>query len=110
MSRDQLRVWVEADDLVQGADVVVVVGYSFGLEDEHFNDLIRKSNQRTRIVIVNPDLDGAVRVVSGVLGLDFNTLTRTVGAPFEALRSQRLTCLKGVAADVTSEFLEEALR
>lgn len=110
MSRDQLRVWVHADDLVQQADVIVVVGYSFGLADEHFNDLIRKSNPRTRVVIVNPNLDVAARVASGVLGLDFNKLSRIVREPFELFQSQRLTCVKAVAADVTSEFLEEALR
>ena len=48
MSREQLRVWVEADDLLQTAEVVVVVGYSFATADEHFNDLLRKGNPPLR--------------------------------------------------------------
>jgi hypothetical protein len=108
MSRDQLRVWVEADELIQRAGVIVVIGYSFGMADEHFNDLIRKSNKRTRIVIVNPDLNRAARVSSSILAVDPNELDRTE-EPHEMLRSERLICVRALARDVTPEFLEHVL-
>jgi hypothetical protein len=110
LSREQLRVWVEADELLQSADLVIVVGYSFGLADEHFNDLLRKMPIRTRIVVVNPDLDHSARSICRVLGLGLDTLRRSTRGPFELLDSQRLTCVKAGAADVTPEFVSDVTR
>jgi hypothetical protein len=110
MSRDQLRTWVEADDLLQRAGVVVVVGYSFGAADEHFNDLLRKTPPRTRILIVNPDLDHAARVGCELLGIDPNRLAAARADKFDLVRAERLTCVRARATNVTSEFLDAVLR
>ncbi len=105
MSRDQLRVWVEADDMLQKASVVVVVGYSFGLADEHFNDLVRKTHEQTRVVIVNPNLEASVDLGSRLLGVDPGSLVRSQTEGHHVFRSQRLTCAGARASDVTSDFL-----
>lgn len=38
MSRAQLLTWAECDEVLQRANRIVVVGYSFAAADEHFND------------------------------------------------------------------------
>jgi hypothetical protein len=41
--------------------VIVIVGYSFAMADEHFNDLLRHTKTTTRILVVNPNADAAGR-------------------------------------------------
>jgi hypothetical protein len=108
MSRDQLLVWAEADRLIQAANTILVVGYSFGLADEHFNDLLRSS--KARIVVIDPNLDGISARACELLDVSPTALvSRSVGG-FDALISKRLTCLRAMASDVSQELLRECLR
>ena len=40
---------------------MVVIGYSFAMADEHFNDLLRHTNESATVVVVNPDIETASR-------------------------------------------------
>ncbi|HLK14039.1 MAG TPA: hypothetical protein VKT78_04475 [Fimbriimonadaceae bacterium] len=110
MSRVQLRTWAEADDLLQNADQIVIVGYSFAVADEHFNDLLRQTPGTTRIVVVNPDLDVTLRRAGAVLGVDPAILTSRDCGGVEVLAARRLTGLKALAEEVDGELLDAALR
>jgi hypothetical protein len=102
MSREQLRAWSAADDLLAQAHVVVVVGYSFAQVDAHFNDILRKANPSARVVVVNPDLQGTAELACAALSLDKTTLQETTtldGRP--ALETGRLSCLKAFADELS---------
>lgn len=110
MSREQLHTWAEADTLLQQADQIVIVGYSFAVADEHFNDLLRQTSPSTRIVVVNPELDGTLARAGAVLGAPPESLTRREEHGFEVQSSRRLTGVKAKAEDVDEDMLRAALR
>jgi hypothetical protein len=110
MSREQLRTWARADELLQRADVVVVVGYSFALADEHFNDLLRKSSPKSRIVIVNPDLDPVTIAACRVLGVEIDSLNQQRHGGVEVLASRRLTLVGAKGEQLEAGLLDRVLR
>jgi len=110
MSREQLRTWAHADTLLQQADQIIIVGYSFAVADEHFNDLLRQTRPTTRIVVVNPELDGTLARAGGVLGTAPESLTTREEHGVEVRSSRRLTGVKAKAEDLDDELLRAALR
>ena len=109
MSRTQLRTWANADDLIRQASTAVIVGYSFALADEHFNDMLRHANPRLRVVVVNPDMATASREASRVLGIAADELTSQQAGDFETRRAGRLVCVAAKAEDVSEDFLRRVL-
>lgn len=110
MSREQLRVWAEADAVLERADVVVIVGYSLAMADEHFNDLLRKSNPRSRVLVVNPDLDTVMRNACRILDIDNSSLATTVRNEHDVLASGRLIGVRARADELDEDLLSAALR
>lgn len=110
MSREQLRLWAEADDLLQAADRVVIVGYSFAAADEHFNDLLRHCKSGARVLVVNPDLSESAERACRVLDISVETLQSSQREGFDVLSSRRLTCVGAKAEQVNSKFLQEMFR
>ena len=110
MSREQLQTWACADTLLQQADQIIIVGYSFAVADEHFNDLLRQTRGATRIVVVNPDLDGTLARAGAVLGITTESLARKEHRGFEVRSSRRLTGVKAKAEDIDSYLLTAALQ
>lgn len=106
MSRRQLQTWARADALISAATSVVVIGYSFALADEHFNDLLRHANPRVPVVVVNPDIVTASREASRVLGIDAASLVDEERGNFDTKRSGRLVCVAARAEDVSEELLQ----
>jgi hypothetical protein len=107
MSRQQLRTWATADDLLANADVILVVGYSFAAADEHFNDLLR--NSKGRVLVVNPSLESTVQAASLILGIDSTDLSTKVIAGHDAMTSRRLTVIGATAEDVGPELIGACL-
>ena len=110
MSREQLRTWVQVDDCFQNASLIVVIGYSFASADEHFNDLLRRSNSRSRVLVVNPDLGVPLKNVCRVLGIDSDSLTSTQRDGFERRASGRLIYVSAGAEVVDSNFVDDMSR
>jgi hypothetical protein len=104
MSRDQLRTWATVDDDLQKADIIVVVGYSFALADEHFNCLLRSS--KARILVVNPNLGQVVTAAARVLGLSTDQLSEKEVDGHSVRASHRLTGV-GVPAELVDIALIE---
>ncbi|HUY09183.1 MAG TPA: hypothetical protein VMW80_06995, partial [Candidatus Dormibacteraeota bacterium] len=105
MSREQLLVWADADQALQRATVVVVVGYSFGIADEHFNDLLRKCNPLSRIVVVNPDPGAPIDAACRLLRLDRDQL-KPIPGPLPMRGSGRLIYVKARAEDIDRALLD----
>lgn len=105
MSREQLRTWVQVDECLQNAGVVIVVGYSFASADEHFNDLLRRSNSKSRVLVVNPDVGVPLRNVSRILGIDPESLSKSVRDGYDRFESGRLIYVVAKAEAVGSDFI-----
>jgi hypothetical protein len=110
MSRRQILDWASADKVLQSASHIVVVGYSFGLADEHFNDLLRSTPATSRVLVVNPNCEAVTERVCDIFGIDSSTLSTGSVDEFPVLSSRRLSCLGATAEDVTPELLEAVLR
>jgi hypothetical protein len=106
MSRAQLMTWARADALLQHASSVVVIGYSFAMADEHFNDLIRHSQAGLRVIVVNPDIAAVSREAARVLGISADALVDETRGAFATKRAGRLLCVAANAEDVTPQFLD----
>ena len=68
MSPDQLRRWAHAQESIESASHIVIIGYSFSRADDHFNALLRRARPDVRVTIVNPDVLGVTRAALGALG------------------------------------------
>ena len=110
MSRRQILDWASADKVLQNASHIVVVGYSFGLADEHFNDLLRSTPVTSRVLVVNPNIGAVAERVCDILGVSSSTLSTGTAREFPVLSSRRLSCLRARAEDVTPELLEAVFR
>lgn len=106
MSRQQLRTWAAVDDILQQASLLVIVGYSFASADEHFNDLLRQSNPRSRVLIVNPDLELPLRNACRVLRIDRASLKTSILDGYERRESGRLIYVAARGEYVNSAFID----
>lgn len=102
---EYLERWHECGQQIKKAKTMVIVGYSFNVADEHFNDLIRKGNKDTKLVIVDPNLEGAVSRVCQTLGHAKAELKDIKIQGLECKADKRLTFVKAKAEDITSEKL-----
>lgn len=110
MSREQLHAWARADSLLQEADQIVIIGYSFGVADEHFNDLLRQTRETARVVVVNPELDSTLGRAGAILGVTAESLTEKPLGTFEVRSSRRLTGIRAKAEDLDNELLAAAIQ
>jgi len=67
---EYLERWYECGQTIKNAKTLVIVGYSFGVADEHFNDLIRKRNEQAKLVVIDPSLEGIVNRVCQTVDQD----------------------------------------
>jgi hypothetical protein len=101
--------WYECGQTVKKARKIVIVGYSFSIADEHFNDLIRKGNQRAALIVVDPSLEDVVRRVCHIVGQNPAELESRAIAELECQTSGRLTFVKAKAEGLKAEQLRELL-
>jgi hypothetical protein len=59
--------WYHCGQTIRKAKAIFIVGYSFGVADEHFNDLIRKGNKEAQLIVVDPDIDSVASRVCQTL-------------------------------------------
>jgi len=107
ITREQLLSWAEADHALQEATLVIVAGYSFAFADEHFNDLLRKGNPYSRIVVVNPDPRAPVDRVCHLFEVDRRELRPVNAARYPSQTCGRLVCVQAKADDIDHEFVTE---
>jgi len=104
---EYLERWYECGKTIKGAKMIVIVGYSFNVADEHFNDLIRKGNRDAKLVVIGPNLEGIVNRVCQTLKHDPAALRSARVAGFECKKDERLTFVKAKAEEITSTGLTE---
>ena len=101
--------WYECGQTIKKARKIVIAGYSFSIADEHFNDLIRKGNQRAALVVVDPCLEDVVRRVCHIIGQNPAELEARAIGELECQTAGRLTLVKAKAEALKAEQLRELL-
>jgi hypothetical protein len=102
--------WYQCSQTIRRATAVVILGYSFGVADEHFNDLIRKGNATAKLVVVNPDMDGTATRLCQTLRQDKAILRSAEIHGLETLSGGRLTFVRAKAEEIDRLRLTELLR
>ena len=102
--------WYECGQTIKRAKTIVIVGYSFSVADEHFNDLIRKGNGDAKLIVIDPDLEAVVNRVCHTLNNDKTNLRSRNIRGLECRTGGRLTFVRAKAEEVTSTRLMELLR
>ena len=107
--REHLETWYKCGKLIDDATAIVITGYSFNLADEHLNDLLRKrhGSTDTKIIVINPDLEGTSTNVCKLFGQDSGQLSNMTLAHFDCRRANNLTLVKAKAEELSSEILNE---
>lgn len=108
--REYLNTWYECGQILDKARAVVIVGYSFNIADEHFNDLLRKGNANTPIVIINPDCAALIPNVTKILGTRPNDLNDIQLGGIQCKRGGRLTFAPVRSEDINESLLAALLR
>lgn len=62
--------WYKCGQVIRGAKIIVIVGYSFSFADEHFNDLIRKQNPTAKLLVINPSIEPVIEEVCRITEQD----------------------------------------
>ena len=97
---EYLERWFRCGEMMRQAGRIVIIGYSFNVADEHFNDLIRKGNGSARLVVINPEIERVAQHVCRVVGADVNSLNSITAQGFECMRGGRLVFVRAKAEDV----------
>ena len=105
INREFISRWAQAEEMMAEADLLVAVGYAFHRIDSHFNDLFRQAGSGKRLVVVNPDLDGARTAVCGLFGIDPSTLTSVRRAGVDVHQSGQLRLVPTRGEEVTEELV-----
>src|SRR5205807_9807597 len=74
---EYLERWYVCGEKIKKAKKIVILGYSFSVADEHFNDLIRKGNRDAKLIVVDPNMDGVVGRVCRIVNHDRTRLIPT---------------------------------
>src|ERR1700731_830609 len=99
---EYLERWYECGQQIKKARTIVIIGYSFSVADDHFNDLIRKGNREVRLIVVDPNLDAVVNRVCQTLGHDKAGLKPVKVEGLECKADGRLTFVKAKAEELSS--------
>ncbi len=102
--------WYKCGQTIKKAKTIVIIGYSFSVADEHFNDLIRKGNKEAKLIVIDPDIEAVVNRVCQTLNQDKTSLRSTNVHGLECKTAGRLTFVRAKAEEVTSTHLMELLR
>jgi hypothetical protein len=106
---EYLDCWYSASQRIKEADHILIIGYSFNVADEHFNDLIRKMGQQAKISLINPDIAAVKPLVCRVLGFDPSQLTNTSVHGINRWKYGRLSLFEAKAETITAQKLNEIL-
>ena len=111
VSREHLETWYRCGQLIDEAQAIVIIGYSFNSADEHFNDLIRKrrGNTDVRVIVINPDVAGTVANVCKILRQAPDQLNDTQRAGFECKQGGNLLFVKAMTEQLTAQALTELI-
>lgn len=107
IASDLIRTWNSAMEILDGADRIVVVGYSFNHSDAHFNDCILRWLGRNdkEIFVINPDVKSMTAFFdASSRDGDFSALPWTnvslTGCSIESLRKGNVVIIPGTSADI----------
>jgi hypothetical protein len=103
ISTEYLERWYECGRTLKAAKTIVILGYSFSVADEHFNDLVRKYNRHAKLIVVDPNLEGPVNRVCQMLSHDKTRLRARNIAGLECKAEGRLMFVKAKAEEIDSK-------
>ncbi len=102
---EYLERWYECGQTIKKAKTIVIAGYSFGVADEHFNDLIRKGNKEAKLIVIDPSLEGVVNRVCYTVDQEKATLRPAAVRGLQCQIGGRLMFVKAKAEDINSARL-----
>jgi hypothetical protein len=101
--------WYRCGEKIRAANRIVIIGYSFNLVDEHFNDLVRK-NHGARVVLVNPQASAIEESVCRALAFDRGGLNDMTIAGLRCRKGRNVTFASAKAEELTADKIGALLR
>lgn len=97
--------WYNCGQIIKSVRKLVIIGYSFNVADEHFNDLIRKYNTGAELIVINPEIDPVIDDVCRVTNFDKSNLSAMTKHGLNCSQGGRLTFLSAKAQDLDATLL-----
>lgn len=101
--------WFTCGQMIRKAKTIVIVGYSFGIADEHFNDLVRKGSQEAKVIVVDPSLESVITRVCHIVRQDKTALRPVNIRGLECKAGRRLVFVKAKAEELSATRLKGLL-
>ena len=99
---EYLERWYECGQKIKKAKKIVILGYSFSVADEHFNDLIRKGNREAKLIVIDPNLDAVMNRVCQIITHDKTSLRPVDVHGLHCRAGGRLVFVKARAEEIDS--------
>jgi hypothetical protein len=99
LSNEFIEVWYRANEWIEKAKNLIIVGYSFNYADEHFNDIIRKK-QGKKICVINPDAENIMMNLSKIYGFNPSNYNKISMQGKEAFKCQNIHIVKAKADEI----------
>jgi hypothetical protein len=101
--------WYQCGQTIKSAKTIFIIGYSFSVADEHFNDLIRKGNREANLIVVDPDIEAVMNRVCQTLDHDKSGFRATSVEGLRCKVGGRLTFVNAKAEEIKSTQLKGLL-
>lgn len=109
VSQQNLESWYLASQNLKKADAIIVIGYSFAVADEHFNQLLRGRKPGCRVIVVNPQAEIIAPHVCRVLGIPLDALQNIRKVRWDCKQADSLLLVPGYSDDLDAEAIEKLL-
>lgn len=102
---EYLERWYQCAQILKRARTIFIIGYSFGVADEHFNDLIRKGARDAKLIVIDPEAATVASRVCRTLGHDETRMEPRTIQNMDCYCDERLTFINGYSEKITEAHL-----
>jgi len=100
LSNEYIKTWYDSFELINNANKIVIIGYSFNYADEHFNDLIRKNHNGKQIYVIDPDSENIIKNLQRIFSYRKDDYTKGKLQKRDTWTAGNLTIINSYASDI----------
>lgn len=104
LSNEYIDIWFHAVETIRNSSKIIIAGYSFNYADEHFNDLIRKNNDK-KICIIDPNAENIIKNLERIFSHRISDYTKSKVQEKEAFQNGKLKIIKASAHEINIDDL-----
>lgn len=104
LSRDFIKTWFETEQVMNNADKIIIVGYSFNHSDEYFNGILRECRDK-EVFIIDIDIEKVLKRIEVIYGYSSRSYNTTTIQGHTARKCNRMTLIEAQAHEIRIQEL-----